>query len=201
MALVNLPSFIRTIGNESHLDYSRQIVIESDWSESLTVLNRSYPQWVGLLQIGRSDEYTDENDMEENIGLGVEGWLSAFDGRANTANIPLHRPTIANMSGTGNPSISIGSPTVGSDGTLSHTAGSTSGVDIRPGMRVRVGAKVYSIRSLSGSSIVLDPQRPISSGSIVPATHIEARLENTEHPEQPRTYDFWGPWSIPWREA
>ena len=88
MALIVLPDGIMTVANEHHLDYSRQIVIESQWSAVRTFLNRSYPEWIGQLHLGRTEE--------EDTGMAIEGWLSAFDGRANTVNIPLHRTTLPN---------------------------------------------------------------------------------------------------------
>ena len=186
MALIPYPPGTFTTFNESHLNYSRQIAIEADWSQTRTFLNRSYPEWVGTTRI--------EDAQDETTARNIEAWLSAFEGRANTTLLPLHRPTIETT-------ITVSGRSIRADGSLIHST-SSSLTGVLPGSRVKSGNRVYEIRQVLSGAVVLDPQRPIAAGQdITAATDIEVRLVSTEHPEQPRDPHFWGPWIINWVEA
>lgn len=188
MAEIPLPPALRVIENEHHLTYEGQVAIgPGAWSSRVDVLNRGYPAWTGVLEIMRTDD--------EAAALAIEAFLNSFEGRANWARLPLHRPATAAR-------MTVEARGQDGHGTLWHSVNEIP-VDLDVGHRLASGAKVYSVRSIQRAvrRLVLDPQRPIAAeAALGPATHIAARLVETEHPPMPRRARVWGPWAVAWRE-
>ena len=136
-----------TVANESHLDFPNQIVLTSPWTANRSVINRGYPSWVGNFTLGRTDI--------DSIGLVVESFLSAFEGQGNWASVPVDRPTVPEGIST-----TITSKLLDNDtGNLTHTlAANTDFFDaLQVGMRLKAGDNVYSVRSIDGTVVILDP--------------------------------------------
>ena len=189
MAQIAPPTTLHVLHNEHHLDYASQVAIgPGDWNGRIDILNRGYPVWAGVLEIMRTDD--------AQAAAEIEAFLSAFEGRANWAWLPHPRAT------TGAMNLTVASAATGADGTLRHRVNAVPG-DLRTGMRLGHGGKMYSIRAIdrAGRSLALDPQRPIAAGETLdPSTHVAARLIETEHPPMSRAARVWGPWTLAWRE-
>ena len=185
MATIPAPAEISALAGsaELHLAYESQIVLDSPWANSRLVLNRGYPRWEGTLRIERTDE--------EAKAVRIEAWLSSLDGVANDTRIPTERPTPS-----GDSSAVVRSAMA--SGVLTHTLTSAwAGAAV--GDRVEAEGNHYIIRGLTGRSLVLAPQRPISAGEIIrPTENILVTLSAKRGTPQPRGPDFWGPWTLTW---
>lgn len=188
MALLPYPTDVFTTTIEFHLDYSRQIVQRSRYSAHRFILNRGYPEWTGYVQLGKLS-------WDDPAARHVEAWLSGMDGIGSTTRVPLERPTIAE-------STVVISSSLRADGAKVHSLANALPAD-NVGHILFADDKLYMIRSISGTDVVLDPQRPIADATaVIPTDYITARSAEQVHPEQILgSGGNWGPWVWNWIEA
>ena len=188
MARITVPEAVFYTRVDLYLDYTRQILLRSEWSTRKRFINRSYPEWAGTITIGEP--------LNEEEGRAIAGWLSGFNGQANTFLLEHQLPTLEDTV-----SATVASSASRSDGVLEHTL-SGALTDAEVGMAVAAGDKLYQIRELAGNNVVLDPQRPIPDGiTVAHSTTVEVRSASPIHPSNPHTPSFWGPWEFQVIEA
>ena len=186
ITLANALNYITEV--ELHLDYSRQSVLTARYSLRREVIDFASAEWVGTFAIGEP--------LDEMEARTINAFLDGFDGQSNTFLLEHDRPTVA----TG-VSARVASRAMDSNGNLVHTL-SSSLADLTVGMMLTGAGKVYSVREVAGTSLVLDPQRPIAVGqAITRSTTIEVRNSASEHPPNPHGKLRWGPWEVPFVEA
>ena len=154
------------------LDYPSQIFVESQHSSRVSTINRGYPFW--LITARFKDTYN------AALGRAMERWILSFDGRANDFTIPIFKATLPATASAR----TITGSSVRADGTLVHTI--SSNAMLTDEMFVMAGGHLYRLEEITGNSIVLNPQRPISNGtSVTRATEITAFLESAQFPDNP----------------
>ena len=190
MALI-VPDFnIHTIieQNEFHFDHSRQIVHKSKWSNFVGILEPpTFPQWTGTFR-------TIEVAKWDQRLPGVRAWLSALNGQANIFDLPIHETTI-------DESVRVIRNGERVDGIIVHDLEAPIGGAV-PGVHLQANGKLYIIRKITPTQVILDPQRRLPDGTrLQPTDVIRVRSLSSVHPAMPRTRDTYGPYSLDWIEA
>ena len=190
MARIVLPDAVSLLITrvDIYLDYSRQVSRPSEWNTRRVLIDRDYPEWVGNVTIG--------HPIDDDEALEVSGWMARFGGQANTFLLEHRVPTLED-----GVSATVTGTAMRADGVRTHTL-SGALTDAKVGMLVAAADKVYSIGEISGSTVVLDPQRTLPNGTTVgPSTTIEVRNDSSIHPSNPHDKSFWGPWFVSFVEA
>ena len=179
------------------LSYENQAAVNALYSERFSVINRGHPRWIGTVRM--------KPTYDRAVGLAVERWILSFQGQANTFLIPLSRPSvIARPTIEDGEVVTVSGAANSASGVLVHTMSNTDALTDE--MFVKAANHLYRVESVSGSSVILNPQRVIATGTVLePAEFVEGFLETPQYPDNPMvaTADAnipqFGPWLIDYR--
>ena len=180
MATVLWPTSAEIIRQDLRLEFPGQIVLQTEITGHVQVIDRGYGLWRGNCLIGLTPE-----------GAEIEGFLSSLAGARNLVEMPLHRPTIE------------------SNAEITAVAGNSYTLDSRPeglvlGAFIRNQFGCYQITTLSTGNtptISIEPAVPIAIGQeFSPAPTMRVRATD-QPPLSPRNPSWWGPWSLSFQET
>jgi len=195
VAEVTLSATVRSriLRVDLQLVHDSQIELTSPWTGASEILNRGYAAWTGTVSFG---PFEASSEAAESAALEVEAFLAALDGRANWFELPHYRAAAALASGT-----TVASSSLDGDGVLSHELSAAPPAALGAGQAVRAGGRMFRVRAAAGTSVTLDPQRPIADGSaIAGAATVRAAAAETSSPAMALTPGLAGPWTLSWRE-
>ena len=183
MGRVNFPGNAIILSNDMQPYHSSQLVLRSEYSGDVTVLDYGHPLWRGRTTI---DTFDQEHDEE------VDAWLSAMDGAANWTLLPHKRSSIPTAR-------TLTSET----STFPFTYMVNDVTDLKVGQFTNINGKMFRIAGIVGSILTFMPNIKIELGGMYQATVIPIRLITSgggSYNSQ-ASPDWYEPWRIAWEEV